>query len=163
MATKENRVTYVLTQQDHDVLHSAFKQIFGVVGKFEQPLSPKERQTLPKMDVSNKAFSEDAITEFKNNAELMPGYLKVEPIEASLNIFEGLTEYVQLSKQLAEKLEDTQMLAGSECYTACLAIYRQFEAAVNSNVSGADTSYAKLKKRFAGQGTPAAKAPTPEA
>jgi hypothetical protein len=53
---------------------------------------------------------------------------------------------------LAEKLDDTQMLAGSEAYITALAAYRNFDAAAKAGIQGADTIYNHLKERFKGQG-----------
>jgi hypothetical protein len=152
MSLSPGRLSYTLSDTEKNDLRAAFGTISTILEKFQQPLSLEERRTLPKIDVSNKAFCTDAINEFENNAELMPVYLKLGPIRTDLQLYEDLAPFVQISRQMTEKLEDTQMLAGSECYQASLMVYRLLEAAVKANLSGADTSYQKLKERFASHG-----------
>ena len=58
------------------------------------------------------------------------------------------------------KLNDTQMIAGSEAYVTALTAYRLFDAAAKAGVAGADTVNDLLKVRFADQGSSAPKTAT---
>jgi hypothetical protein len=73
-------------------------------------------------------------------------------MQNDLSLFTQLDEIILLVKQLLERLEDTQMLAGSEAYTSALAVYRLISSAADAGVPGADAVNAQLKARFAGQG-----------
>ena len=64
--------------------------------------------------------------------------------------------------QLLEKIEDTQLLAGSEAYVSGLAFYKLVSAAAEAGVPGADAVSDLLRARFAGQGGTAKKAVNPE-
>ena len=77
-------------------------------------LTTEERIALPAINVSNKAFTEDAINAAVNNASLIPSYVSVASMQNDLTLFTQLDEVILLVKQLLEKLEDTQLLAGSE-------------------------------------------------
>ena len=55
-------------------------------------------------------------------------------------------------RDAAERISDTQVLAGSEAYVSALAAYRNFEAAAYAGIPGADTVYDLLRTRFANQG-----------
>ena len=115
-------------------------------------LTMEERSSLPKINVANKAFTEDAINAMVNNPTLLPAYFNVAEMQKDMTLFAQLDELNILINQLAERVSDTQMLAGSEAYVSALAAYRNFEAAANAGVSGADTIYDLLKSRFANQG-----------
>lgn len=115
-------------------------------------LTNEERITLPKINVANKAFTEDAINAMVNNPTLLPSYFNVAEMQKDMLLFSQLDELNLLVNQLAEKINDTQLLAGSEAYVSALAAYRNFEAAANAGVSGADTIYDALKVRFVSQG-----------
>ncbi|UPT69585.1 MAG: hypothetical protein M0D53_10425 [Flavobacterium sp. JAD_PAG50586_2] len=65
-------------------------------------------------------------------------------------------------KQTLEKLQDTQLLAGSEAYASGLTIYKLFGSAADAGIPGADAIYDQLKQRFAGQGGPGKRADAPE-
>jgi hypothetical protein len=57
-----------------------------------------------------------------------------------------------LTKQFLEKLQDTQLLVGSESYASVLTVYKLFGSAANAGVAGTDSIVSQLKQRFAGQG-----------
>ncbi|MBZ4189494.1 hypothetical protein [Niabella beijingensis] len=115
-------------------------------------LTTAERMMLPKINVGNKVFTEDAIQAAVNNAVLLPSFIKVEDMKKDLALYHTLDELVLVVQQLAEKLADTQLLAGSEAYTSALAIYKIFGAASEAGVQGTKTLHEQLKQRFSGQG-----------
>ncbi|WP_300602792.1 hypothetical protein [Niabella sp.] len=115
-------------------------------------LTNAERMALPKISVSNKVFTEDAIQAAANNAALLPAFIKVENMKKDLALFHALDELVMLVQQLGEKLADTQLLAGSEAYSSALAMYKILGAAAESGVQGTKTVYEQLRQRFSGQG-----------
>jgi hypothetical protein len=116
-------------------------------------LTTNERIALPAINVNNKAFTEDAINAMVNNPTLVPSYLSVPNMQNDLTLFTQLDELIIIVKQLLERLEDTQLLAGSEAYVAALTAYRAIGGAADAGVAGADTLYNQLKTRFANQGT----------
>jgi hypothetical protein len=115
-------------------------------------LTTEERIALPAINVSNKAFTEDAINAAVNNASLIPSYVSVPNMQNDMTLFTQLDEIIILVKQLLEKLEDTQLLAGSEAYVGGLSTYKLIASAADAGVPGADAIYNQLKQRFAGQG-----------
>jgi len=127
-------------------------------------LTTDERIALPAINVNNKAFTEDAINAMVNNPTLMPSYLSITNMQNDLTLFTQLDELILIVKQLLERLEDTQLLAGSEAYVTALAAYRAIGGAADAGVPGADTIYNQLKTRFANQGgstNPNPQPPTP--
>lgn len=115
-------------------------------------LTTEERIALPSINVNNKAFTEDAISAGVNNASLLPSYISVANMQNDLTLFNQLDEIIILTKQLLEKLEDTQLLAGSEAYSSALTVYKLFASAADAGVPGADAINNQLKQRFAAQG-----------
>jgi hypothetical protein len=115
-------------------------------------LTTAERIALPAINVNNKAFTEDAINAMVNNPTLTPSYLSVPNMQNDLMLFTQLDELIIIVKQMLERLEDTQLLAGSEAYVAALAAYKAIGGAADAGVAGADAIYNQLKARFANQG-----------
>jgi hypothetical protein len=115
-------------------------------------LTVEERVALPAINVNNKAFTEDAINAGVNNPSLVPTYVSVANMQTDMLLFNQLDEIKGLVNQLLERIEDTQLLAGSESYVSGLALYKLFTAAADAGVPGADAIVALLKTRFAGQG-----------
>lgn len=125
-------------------------------------LTIEERVALPAIDVNNKAFTEDAINAGVNNPTLVPNFVSMPNMQNDLLLYNQLDEIKGLVNQLLEKIEDTQLLAGSESYISGLALYKFFTAAADAGVAGADAVVAQLKTRFAGQGGAPKAAVNPE-
>ena len=148
-----NRLNTTLTSQQVDEVKTAIQIIYSNM-PFLLGLTVGERIALPKINVANKAFAEDAINAITNNAEMLPGYLKVANMQTDLQLFTQLDELSGLVRQLLEKIEDTQILAGSEAYVSALVGYKLFGAAASAGIAGSDAVYDSLKARFASASVP---------
>ncbi|WP_333600272.1 hypothetical protein [Flavobacterium sp.] len=122
-------------------------------------LTTDERTSLPKIDVSNKAFVEDAINAAVNNNSMLPSFFKVNDMQIDLNLFMQLEKIMSLVRQLQEKIDDTHLLAGSEAYVSALSAYKLFAAAADAGVPGADAVYDQLRERFTNNTATAASTP----
>lgn len=122
-------------------------------------LTTDERTVLPAIDVNNKVFTEDAIMAGVNNIAMLPPYISVPNMQNDMTLFGQLDELIVLMKQILEKLEDTQLLAGSEAYTAALMLYKLFGSAADSGIAGADSIVAQLRERFTSSGNTPSKQP----
>jgi hypothetical protein len=161
--TTINRVNATLTPEAVQTVKNAIAGIQQAL-PFLVGLTPNERMSLPKISVSNKVFTEDAIQAAVNNPDLLPGFIKPQDLKTDLDLFHALDELVLLVNQTAEKLADTQLLAGSEAYASALTIYKIFGAAAATGVAGSKTAYEQLRQRFTGAVVPAPQAPeTPSA
>ncbi|UPT71098.1 MAG: hypothetical protein M0D53_01380 [Flavobacterium sp. JAD_PAG50586_2] len=117
-------------------------------------LTKEERIALPKINVNNKAFTEDAINAVANNAGILPAYISASGMQNDYQLFVQLDELLGLMRQLVEKTEDTQMLAGSEAFVGSLSSYKLFGAAADAGVVGADAIVDLLRQRFLSSGLP---------
>jgi hypothetical protein len=146
-----NRINVVMTAAQITKVKNAILDI-----KTNMPfligLNVDERIQLPKISVVNKAFTEDAINAVTNNAEILPSYLSPVSMQNDLTLFNQCDEIASLLRQVLERVDDTQMLAGSEAYVAALTAYKLFGAAADAGLAGSDAIYDQLKVRFAGQG-----------
>ena len=155
-----NRLSITMTAAQITAVKTAIQTIQTNM-PFLVGLTVEERSALPKINVSNKAFTEDAINSMVNNPGLLPAYFNVAEMQKDMSLFTQLDEMSIIVNQLSERISDTQLLAGSEAYVSALAAYRNFEAAANAGVSGADTIYDLLKSRFANQGGSSTETTTP--
>lgn len=154
-----NRINTTLSAAQITGIKSAIQNIYTNM-PFLLGLTVEERIALPKINVANKAFAEDAIYAISNNAEMLPSYLDVEAIKTDLQLFTQLDELAGLVRQLLEKIEDTQILAGSEAYVSALTGYKLFAAAASAGIPGSDAIYDGLKARFTIASTPKPETPT---
>lgn len=156
----DNRLNVTMTTAQITAVKTALQTIQTNM-PFLTGLTVEERIALPKINVSNKAFTEDAINSAVNNANMIPSYFSTANLQTDYNLFVQLDELILLIDQVAEKMSDTQLLAGSEAYVNALASYRLFGAAADAGVPGADAIYDRLKSRFANQGNSSASTNTP--
>ncbi len=146
-----NRISVVIDPAVMNQIREAFQKLNAYM-PFLIGLNVDERVSLPKMNNVNRPFVTDAFYAIQNNPALFPNYLSATELNKDLALFNQLDELLTLSQQLTEKMRDTQILAGSEAYTASLMIYRLLEAASIAGMPGTDTLYEQLAERFAGQG-----------
>jgi hypothetical protein len=112
-------------------------------------LTADEKKSFRGMDVANKAFVEDCINLLRSNgAQTMPSYIKIENIISDLNLFEQLNELKLILKQVMNKVDAAQRIAGKEAYDIALQVYKLYEAASQSGVAGSKTSFEQLNQRF---------------
>ncbi len=148
MAIQNNRLNLELDAATLTTLRTAFTTINTTLAPFAQALTTEERGTIPKMNVSNKAFVADVVVAVKNNTDFMPAYLSTDAIEKDYKLYEQLEEFLNIANSVCEKLSDTQMLAGSEAYSNALTAYRLFGAAAKAGLNGADSVHETLAERF---------------
>jgi len=158
-----NRVNAVMTSDQLANVKTLFAAIQAQL-PFLVGLSPAERVNLPKINVSNKAFTEDAFNALRNNSTLFPPFMDTNALQNDLSLFAQLDELSAICRQLSEKIDDTRIIAGSEAYTTALSVYRISEAAAIAGMPGSKAIYQQLKARFSySPATSEAGTPTPEA
>ncbi len=158
-----NRLNATLTEAQLQTVSQALHSIFEAL-PFLTGLTTEERIALPKINVNNKVFTQDALLYMQQNAEMLPAFMQQAPMQNDLTLYHQLDPIITRVQQLLEQLEDTQMLAGSEAYVSALSAYRLFGAAAVAGIAGADTVYDALRTRFAAQGSttpPPPNAPQP--
>ncbi|WP_412476482.1 hypothetical protein [Flavobacterium sp. TBRC 19031] len=148
-----NRLNVTMTAAQVTAVKTALQTIATNM-PFLVGLTVEERVALPKINVSNKAFTEDAINAVANNAGILPAYINATTMQNDYQLFIQLDELLGLMRQLVEKAEDTQMLAGSEAFVAALSSYKLFGAAADAGLVGADAIVDSLRQRFIAPGTP---------
>ena len=116
-------------------------------------LTDDERSSYKAIDVNNKIFVEDVITEMGiSGAGIIPPFLSAAIIQADLTLFEQVDVIESGIINLLRRLSDLKRISGSEGYDNGLAVYKIYEAAAMAGIPGAKESYEKLKQRFEGQG-----------
>ena len=154
-----NRIDTVISDADLAKVNTALNDIESTLS-FLIGLTVEERVQLPKINAVNKSFTQDAINAVVNNSAMLPAYLDKTSMEKDMDLYLQLDKLAICIRQLLEKIDDTQMLAGSEAFVAALTAYKLFAAAAAAGVAGSDAVYDTLKERFAGQGGSGTPPPT---
>jgi hypothetical protein len=112
------------------------------------PLTPDERQTLPKMGDKTLSFVEKSYDFAATNPALRPPYLDMTAFAVDKSDATGLRAVFNSARQLDEYISDTEMVAGSEAYQAALVFYNTVKLLASQDVPGARAVYEELKKFF---------------
>ncbi|MBC7523980.1 MAG: hypothetical protein H7239_06040 [Flavobacterium sp.] len=116
-------------------------------------LTDEERGSFRAIDVNNKVFVEDVITEMAiSGAGIIPPFLSAAIIQTDFTLFGQLDSIESNLLGVLRRVTDLKRICGSEGYDNGLAVYKIYEAAAMAGIPGAKESYEKLRQRFEGQG-----------
>lgn len=144
----ENQVSIIIPSDEIKQINEAFKLIADILKKYTIALSPEERRKKAKMGNKTIGFVEKIMEYTISNPEFIPTYLKVEELNIDFAAANVMTNMFRTSSQVANELNDTILLCGSEAYTASLMYYNSVKQASKDNATGAKTIYEDLKKQF---------------
>ena len=111
-------------------------------------LTPGERQALPKMGDKTVAFVNKAYEYARQNPQIVPAYINMEEFAKDVNAVNRLFQVSAPLLKMAEQIDDTALMAGSEAYAASLAFYAALKGAIAAGESGLKNVYDDLSARF---------------
>lgn len=149
----ENRINAELSTTDKDAILGLINQIRALL-PFLIDLSPDERHSLPKMGDKSRAFVNQALALAEQDDSFLPRSFDVAEMRKDVDLTNQLLPIITALTQLLELVEDTNMLAGSDGYTAGLIVYNS--AKRNGRGEALDNLLDALGRRFArkAQGKP---------
>lgn len=92
-------------------------------------LTPEQRDALPQVGEDTFPFVFDVLKKAKENPELAPPAIDLEEIEKDAELIKAIKEIMTPLKQLVKKLEDSELLAGSEAYVPSLFLHNAMKNA----------------------------------
>lgn len=160
---QENLFDLNIPTDDLQAVQDALQTLATRLAPHLTSLSTDDRRALPKMGDKSLAFVRKAREYAHNHPDLVPGFLSLELFENDLRAVDTLSNLRRVLQPLADNLEDSLMLGGSEAYQAALVFYRSVRAAAQSGQPNAKTVYEDLSARFPGatRGKVAAKVAEP--
>ncbi|TCZ71788.1 hypothetical protein [Flaviaesturariibacter aridisoli] len=159
----QNRINTVLTAEQEQKIKDGIALINEALRDVYRSLTPRERQTIPKINRANDLFVKDALTAVQQAPEAFPRSYNVQHMQNDYTLYNQLKAHTLNVQALYEKLSDTMMLAGSESYISALLAYRYVGASAASGEQGMQTLYKSLRQRFDIAGNDLAEAPAAEA
>ena len=147
---RENQHTQAIPPTVLPQVQTKIDEAKTLIAPYILALTPTERQGMPKMGEKTINFVEKAFDFARQNLYLVPSYLAMEDFGIDLADAHGLWALLNSVHQLAEAIDDTEMIAGSEAYQAALVFYHSVKAAAAQDVPGAKAIYEELKTRFPG-------------
>ena len=143
-----NRYSSVIPPEVAEQAKDFFRQGAEVLAPFLINLTPDERIQLPKMGDKSVPFVTKGAEYLRIPSTPAPPYLNPEDLDVDLNAFDTIRQIRQVVQPVADMLDDTMLLCGSEAYIAVLAFYTYLQGAAKMNVPGAKTIYEDLSTRF---------------
>ena len=120
-----------------------------------------EKRALAKMGSKSVDFVSKTLIYANTNPQFKPAFVDIDNFSRDVSAFGVLPSLQQPVSQIADMLDDSLALTGSEAMNAALAYYQSVKTANKLNVPGAATINDDLAQRFANQGPRAPlKAPT---
>lgn len=117
-----------------------------------------EKRALAKMGSKSVDFVSKTLNYATTNPQFKPAFVDIDEFSHDVTAFGVLRSLQQPVSQLADMLDDSLALTGSEAMNAALAYYQSVKTANKLNVPGAATISDDLSTRFAGQGKATSKA-----
>jgi hypothetical protein len=148
----ENRINVVLSAADITAMST---NITAFVSKIPAgtSLDDAQRSNYNAIDVANKVFAEDCLTEGnQNGAGILPGFINLPNLSNDLSVFNQLDAQESALKNALQRIQDAKRIAGHEAYAVANKIYAAFQNANDAGIPNAKASYDKLKARYEAQG-----------
>jgi predicted transcriptional regulator len=154
MNENNNRVQRAISAAEYATVTGLINDLEKFLVPYTVGLTPEERKGLPKINVDNRMFIQDALNEMKlpSSSNIMPAFFKPLDVEVDLTMFDQCEALTSRLSSLARKVDNTRILSGSEAFSSALTFKRLADAAEAAGVPGADQTARKLRERFAGQG-----------
>jgi hypothetical protein len=115
-------------------------------------IGPDEKRALTKMGSKSVDFVSKTLTYANTNPQFKPAFVDIDSFSHDVAAFGVLRSLQQPVSQLADMLDDSLALTGSDAMTAALAYYQSVKTANKLNVPGAATINDDLSTRFSNQG-----------
>ncbi len=149
-----NRINAVIVPADVTLINTAITTITGKLPSGGTvALSPEERKSLLSVNVDNKVFVQDVITETAiSGTTILPGYISLPNLRTDATLVDQLDALNASLTNLQQKVADLRRIAAHEAYTTATTIYKLYQSAAEAGIPGAQSAYATLAERFAAQG-----------
>jgi len=113
-----------------------------------ETLTTDERMELPKMGDKTTEFVRKTYDYCVKNPEFIPPFMDVNEFKIDVDAIEVLRPFYIDIIQVAEAVDDTMLLSGSEAYQAALMYYNSVKQGAKTGIANAETIYKDLAVRF---------------
>ena len=146
---QSQHINYHLSAQNIEAINEAILTLRAEL-PFLVGLTPAQRQQIPKVGRKSQAFVDQALDIAATHGDCMPRNLDIDAARRDMELLRDLHPVLRNLSQICRLIEDTQMLAGSEAYSAALTVYRSLKH--NGRGQGLDDAIEALALRFNSQG-----------
>ena len=153
--------SFNIPDDDLQAVQAAVQTLQAKLVPYLVNIGPDEKRALAKMGSKSVDFVSKTLTYASTNPQFKPAFVDIDSFSSDVTAFGVLRSLQQPVSQLADMLDDSLAITGSDAMNAALAYYQSVKTASKLNVPGAATIIDDLSTRFAGQGVRApVKAPS---
>ena len=143
----ENRINAILSDLDVDKILNALDDAIAVVP--DVALTDEERKSMVSMDVDNRIFAENVLTELDNGADaLLPSYVIKDNLRKDLAFSNQMLRVASKVALLERRVSDAARVANGEAMTFSSLTYNLLKAASNAGISGTKEPAMRLAERY---------------
>ncbi len=148
----ENRINVVIAPADVTTITSSISTILGILPA-NTTLTEEQRGKYNAIDVSNKVFAEDVLTEARiTGTGILTPYINLDFLQNDLTIFNQLNAVESGLANLLQRVKDAKRIAGHEAYGMANKAYGNYKDATDAGIPNAKSAYDRLKVRYEAQG-----------
>ncbi len=148
---QENQISINFSNEELEKINQAIKVLQQILLPKLVKLNPEQRQEIAKMGDKTLAFVTKSYEYAKQNPALVPAYLDINEMKTDLDAVESLRQIFSPLQEIAQDLEDSMMVSGSEAYIASLSFYNAVKGASKSKIWASEQIYNDLSQRFVGR------------
>ena len=142
-----NNVSAVISNEAVTEIQDAVNTIRRNI-PFLVSLTAEQRHMIPKMGNKTVSFVNKSLEYATQNPGVLPAYFDLAEFKKDVEAFNQLFRVVAPLQKLAEELDDTMMMAGSEAYTSALVFYNSLKSAIKTGQTGLKNVQDDLSSRF---------------
>lgn len=143
-----NSVSLTISEEDLTAINKAVELLQKKLLPLLTQIPKEKKKDMLIMGDKSVAFVTKAYEHAEQNELLIPNFLKMDEFEKDLNAINILRRLKNPLGHLAQMLDDTMIIAGSEAYEAARIFYNAVKLASDSNVANSKSIYEDLKIRF---------------
>jgi hypothetical protein len=148
-----NRISLNIPAADLQAIMAAVKTLQDKLLPHLVDLDADDRHALPKMGAKTIDFVTRTLGAVQAHPEFKPAFVDADEFARDLAAVGALRAIQQPLDQIADMVDDSLMLSGSEAYAAALACYQSIKSAARLGQPGAAMLAADLSARFSGRPT----------
>lgn len=110
----ENKINVTLAVADVTAINDAVNTILSKVPG-NTTLTDEQRLSYNAINVANKVFADDCLTEAQVNGEgILPGFINLIHLKNDLTVFEQLDQFESALNNIVQRIADAKRIAGHE-------------------------------------------------
>jgi hypothetical protein len=143
-----NRISLDIPAEDMQAVEAAIATIEQKLLPHLVELNPDDRHLLPKMGPKTVDFVSKALDVTTAEEAFKPAFVDLDEFARDLAAVGILRKLQHPLAKIADMIDDSLLLSGSEAYAAALACYQSIKSAARLNMPGAMVAATDLAARF---------------